>query len=83
MHWDVSIEKVEPPRLPEDEPDQYHKAESAESAEVKPERRTEKRWMLSFSDEDEARRFVRAWHRRDFPSARGEESLLIQAEILW
>jgi len=83
MHWDVSIEKLEPPRLPEDEPDQYHKAESAESAEVKPERRTEKRWMLSFSDENEARRFVRVWHRRAIPSARGEESLVIQAEILW
>lgn len=45
------------------------------------------RWIITFVDEDEARRFVRAWHRRPFPLpsdfARGETTPLVNAEYLW
>ncbi|KAI9820341.1 MAG: hypothetical protein M1827_005963 [Pycnora praestabilis] len=46
------------------------------------------RWIVSFKDEMEARRFVRRWHRRPLPFPRGsamsgEPPLFVNAEILW
>ncbi|KAL8694222.1 MAG: hypothetical protein Q9218_001109 [Villophora microphyllina] len=45
------------------------------------------RWIITLNDENEARRFVRAWHRRPFPLpndyARGEVTPIVNAEYLW
>lgn len=46
------------------------------------------RFILSFKDAQEARRFVRAWHRRPLPVAPerisdGEEGPIVNAEVLW
>ena len=50
------------------------------------------RWIISFENEDEARRFVRTWHQRPWPGnvgrddvtyRHGDSSPLIQAEYLW
>ncbi|KAI9731090.1 MAG: hypothetical protein M1818_007947 [Claussenomyces sp. TS43310] len=51
-------------------------------------RRPPPRFILSFKDAPEARRFVRAWHRRPFPVARdritdGDEAPLVHTELLW
>ena len=49
---------------------------------------TYSRWVISFEDETEARRFIRAWHMRPYPEdgmrlADGEPEPLIHAEFLW
>lgn len=45
------------------------------------------RWIITLNDEDEARRFVRAWHKRPFPLpsdyARGEVTPIVNAQYLW
>ncbi|KAL8715005.1 MAG: hypothetical protein Q9220_000962 [cf. Caloplaca sp. 1 TL-2023] len=45
------------------------------------------RWIIKLSDENEARRFVRSWHRRPFPipgsDAARESPSLVNAEYLW
>lgn len=47
------------------------------------------RFILSFRDGQEARRFVRAWHRRPLPSIVGPQNLgdegppIVNAELLW
>ncbi|KAI9700637.1 MAG: hypothetical protein M1836_002004 [Candelina mexicana] len=46
------------------------------------------RWIISFQNEAEAQRFVRMWHRREFPTPRtgsiyGEPPPMVNAEILW
>ena len=46
------------------------------------------RWIITFEDENEARRFVRAWHRRPFnisrdPSLQDEPPPLVHAEYVW
>lgn len=47
-----------------------------------------KRFTIAFEDRHEARRFVREWHRRAFPSMKrnpspGEPVVVVNAEILW
>lgn len=51
-------------------------------------RRTPERYVIPFKDQQEARRFVREWHRREFPMAkkkddRGELPPIVNAEIIW
>ena len=46
------------------------------------------RYVISFSDENEARRFIRLWHRKQFPlygenAAAGEPLPLVHAEFIW
>lgn len=41
------------------------------------------RWILTFRDKEDARRFVRRWHLRAFPMGPGEEDVNVSAEILW
>ncbi|KAE9370645.1 hypothetical protein N431DRAFT_468675 [Stipitochalara longipes BDJ] len=54
----------------------------------KEEHRRPSRYVISFRDRNEARRFVREWHRRPFPVRRihnpGDEPIpIVNAEILW
>ena len=58
--------------------------------ELTPKRRTIQRWVISFEDEAEARRFVRVWHRKSYsfpletesPSI-GDPDPLVHAEFMW
>ena len=85
-----SVEKVDVPPVPEDADDLNEStSEEAEGGQEPGNvRRTYPRWIIAFEDEDEARRFVRAWHRRPFPVSR-EPSLqdepppLVHAEYVW
>ena len=47
--------------------------------------RSAQRWMLSFQDENEARRFVRSWHRRAIGLNSGniEDEHLAHCRLLW
>ena len=72
------------------EPDSGRGDKWQRDEELKPKRNRVQRWIISFEDEAEARRFVRVWHRMpymfplqtDIPS-RGEENMLVHAEFLW
>lgn len=49
---------------------------------------TPRKYVVSFKDLQEARRFVREWHRRPFPvpderEAKDEPPPIVNAEILW
>ena len=57
---------------------------------LKPKRHGYHRWIISFEDEAEARRFVRLWHRRPYPfpmqeenPSQGEPDPLVHAEFMW
>lgn len=50
--------------------------------------RLRRRWIVTFTDESEARRFIRRWHRRPFPlrgagTGVGEPPSLVNAEFVW
>ncbi|KAL8843062.1 MAG: hypothetical protein Q9176_002365 [Flavoplaca citrina] len=61
--------------------------ENGEDSEPVARRRSESRWIVKLGDENEARRFVRTWHRRPFPlpsdHVRGEKPPIVNAELLW
>jgi hypothetical protein len=74
----------------EGEPDTGRWEKWQRDEELKPKQNWVQRWVISFEDEAEARRFVRVWHRMPymFPlqnevPSRGEENMLVQAEFLW
>ncbi|MCJ1261358.1 hypothetical protein MMC22_001222 [Lobaria immixta] len=80
-----SIEKVEGPLFPMEEPEGLGYEEDADSDRT---RSVYPRWIISFTDENEARRFTRSWHRRPFPLrgervAVGEPHPLVYAEVIW
>lgn len=59
---------------------------SAENGQSK--ERLRRRWIVTFTDESEARRFIRRWHRRPFPlrgagTGVGEPPSLVNAEFIW
>lgn len=80
-----SVEKVECPLSPMEEPVNPGSGEDADSPRS---RCVYPRWIISFTDENEARRFTRSWHRRPFPLrgehvAVGEPRPLVHAEVIW
>lgn len=95
MEWALlngrkSIEKVDVPTIPGDVEDlEDSSLEEVEGGnEPVNGRRPYPRWVITFEDENEARRFVRAWHRRLFsvsrdPSLQDEPPPLVHAEFLW
>lgn len=69
---------------PESAPDEEHDEEPETS------RGGYRRWLVSFEDETEARRFIRAWHKRPFPVWQfgmdwedGEPLPLLHTEFMW
>ncbi|KAL8656017.1 MAG: hypothetical protein Q9226_002821, partial [Calogaya cf. arnoldii] len=75
------VEKLElTSELPEE-------AEQREDFERVAQRRWDRRWIVRLSDENEARRFVRTWHRRPFPLAsdhvKDGNPRIVNAEFLW
>lgn len=80
LAWNFAIEKLDTSQVgPEDHASSEHDG----SAELRPQRHVAPRWILSFEDENEARRFIRNWHRRIFHLARGNGHRLVHAEFLW
>lgn len=80
-----SIDKVEGPLDSMEEPQDLRYGEDANSNRT---RCLYPRWVISFADHNEARRFTRSWHRRSFPLrgeriAIGEPHPLVHAELIW
>ena len=80
-----SIEKVDSPFFRMEEIEGLGLGEDADSRQT---RCVYPRWILSFADENEARRFTRSWHRRPFPLrgervAVGEHHPRVHAEVIW
>ena len=82
LAWGMSIEKNDNSTTRPDDGD-YHGLEDNGSPELRTQRSDHLRWILSFTDESQARSFIRAWHRRGFPAARGEGPSLVHAELMW
>lgn len=84
LAWDITVEQLAISAVSRDEPEgTERKGEIDESDELTTQHDIDKRWIISFADENEARRFIRAWHRRPFPQDRGEEPRLVHTEFLW
>lgn len=80
-----SIEKVRNSSPDIEESGKSHLFQDTESLQQRP---SYPRYIITFVNENEARRFVRGWHRKPFPIyaekfSLGESSPLIHAEILW
>ena len=91
LSWGVadgegSIEKLKIPAANVEEPED---SSSMADLELRPRKHAGlSRWILSFNDEAEARRFARCWHRRPYPmpsdrNTFGEPSPLVHAEFIW
>ncbi len=82
LPWGMSIEKVDNSAAMTVDGD-CHGLEYDRTPEMRPQSSTPLRYILSFADENHARSFIRAWHRRPFPAARGEGPSLVHAELMW
>ena len=79
------VEKVDSGAAREWEEAEFGATEPAETSKF---RGLYPRYLIQFADEDEARRFVRAWHRRPFPTPNErptscEPPPLVHAEFVW
>lgn len=83
LEWDISIVRLDASEAAADGFEDLTGTETDEFAELGARRQASSRWIMSFLNESEARRFVRVWHRRPFPSARGDDRALVQAEFIW
>ena len=83
LAWDISIDKLDTSSTAADGFDDSSGSEIGQLTDLGARRHALSRWMISFSTENEARRFIRVWHRRSFPSAQGDDPALVQAEFIW
>ena len=83
LAWDISIDRLDAPACVTDGFDAPMITETDEFAGSSTRHNIQSRWVMSFSSEDEARRFVRAWHRRPFPSTQGDEPAIVEAQFIW
>ena len=83
LAWDISIDRLDTSKVAADDVEESTSTERDELAELGVRRRPPSRWVMSLPNENEARRFIRAWHRRPFPSARGDDPALVRAEFIW
>ena len=82
LAWVMSIDRIDNPTTRPDHGD-CHAFEDNGSTDLRTQRSNPLRWILSFTDESQARSFIRAWHRRAFPATRGEGLSLVHAELMW
>ncbi len=83
LAWNFSIERVKNHQDTINTGEENEPSNDDGGAELKPWRHAPQRWILSFTDENEARRFVRMWHRKPFPTAEEDGLRLVHAEFLW
>ena len=76
------IEKVDSARSREWDEAEFGATEPAETTQF---RGLYPKYLINFADEDEARRFTRAWHRRPFYLQQDdrEPPPLVHAEVVW
>lgn len=82
LAWDMSVEKVDNSAATTLDGD-CHGLEHDSTPESTSQRFTSLRYILSFAHENQARSFIRAWHRRPFPATRSEGPSLVHAELMW
>ena len=83
LEWDISVHKLDDTlKTAADSFDDSTGAEKDELTRLGARRHALSRWVMSFLNESEARRFIRVWHRRPFPLAYGDRAL-VQAEFIW
>ena len=64
--------------------EEEHELDEIEEREFRNEMRGRvRRWILTFGEADQARRFARRWHRRVFPMLGGSEEMRACVEVLW
>lgn len=83
LAWDISIDRLDTSGNAANDSEGSTSTETDELAEFGARRHVPSRWIMSFANENESRRFIRAWHRRPFPLARGESPAFVQAEFIW
>lgn len=84
LAWNMTVEQLDTSAPAREEFEGSNDVDEAdESSELSFQHTNIKRWILSFADENETRRFIRAWHRRTFPQDRGDDRRLVHAEFLW
>ena len=83
LAWDIAVEAVDTSAVLANEHKEHKSEVLEEISELRPRRRLPHRWIISFVDEGEARRFIRAWHRRPIPSAQSYSQDLAHAEFIW
>ena len=82
LAWDISIDKLGTPTAA-DGFDDSATSEIGQLIELGARRHALSRWLISFPTENEARRFIRVWHRRLFPTAQCDDPALVLAEFIW
>ena len=85
---EASLKKIDTPLQTMDDSEESEVTEAAEDFETKHLQRSLSKWIITFANEAEARRFTRAWHRKSFPlpgdtGAYGEPHPLVHAEFMW
>ena len=83
LAWDISIDRLDAPTCVTHGFEAPMITETDEFAGLSARHNIQSRWVISFSSENEARRFVRAWHRRPFPSTQGDEPAIVEAQFIW
>lgn len=83
LEWDIGIHRLNTSGTDADSFEYSTSTEAEELAQLSARRLALSRWVMSFLDESEARRFIRVWHRRPFPLASGDDRALVQAEFIW
>ena len=83
LAWDISIQRLDTSIIAANGFEDSTTIEPDKIADFGARRHVPFRWVMSFSNENEARRFIRAWHRRKLPSAPGDNPALVQAEFIW
>ena len=83
LAWDISIDRLDAPTCVTDGFEASMTTETDEFVGLSARHNIQSRWVISFPSENEARRFVRAWHRRPFPSIQGDEPAIIEAQFIW
>ena len=85
LAWNVSVEKVEVTQAPlgEVEEQALDTGLNHSITDVEVGRPSPTRWILTFKDETEARRFIRTWHRKPFTFGKEASRRIVHTEFLW
>lgn len=84
----TDVSSIEMLEVPSGVPSELEETTYMDDPELKLKKSDLLRWIVTFGDEIEARRFVRAWHRRPFPIPNARDSYggplpLVNVELLW
>ena len=83
MAWDLSISKLDGSTSPTQAVEDLEFNDPHDITEASTPQRGSRKWVLTFSSESEARRFIRAWHKTQLAPVRPDEPRVVQAEFLW